>query len=91
MKDAPYGIRDHKGYYGAFTRERAEGALPCGTRVVKIKTEDRDANPVGARGRVLGSILAGDRGDELGYFIEWDHAPNVAVFVMAWKLAPVAD
>jgi hypothetical protein len=85
---APYGIRDHRGYYGAFTREWVCGALQNGVRVVKVKAEDGDANRVGALGTVLGSILAGDRADELGYFIEWDSAPNVAVFVMGWKVEP---
>jgi hypothetical protein len=68
----------------AFTTNQAPGALPNGTEIIKIKSEPRDANPVGTRGKVLGSMSHPDVG--LGYFVEWTHMRGVPVFVVDWKI-----
>ena len=47
------------GYAGVFTRHEAEGAIPNGTRIVKVAVDgdgSEDAHPIGARGVVLGSL-----------------------------------
>jgi hypothetical protein len=77
--------RHEPGWHGAFTREQAPGAMASGSRIVKAKSEEGDAHPVGTTGTVLGSLLApGQR--HIGYFIEWDPSPRTAVFVIGWKL-----
>ncbi|WP_028164140.1 hypothetical protein [Bradyrhizobium elkanii] len=67
-----------------FSTKQAPGALPNGTQIVKVESEPRDANPIGTRGKVLGSISHPDVG--LGYFVEWSHLPGVPVFVVDWKI-----
>jgi hypothetical protein len=73
------------GWTGIFTREQAEGAIANGRRVVKVKGEAGDAHPVGATATVLGSLSYPELGG-IGYFVEWDSRPRVAVFVIAWKI-----
>lgn len=77
-------VRPHIGWHGQFTTAQAEGALPNGTRIRKVRSEPNDANRDGATGRVLGSLAA--RG-LLGYFIEWDAMPRLAVFVASHRIA----
>ena len=78
-------IQNHEGYAGVFTREQSIVAkYRNGSRVAKVRTEKGDTNPIGVTGIVLGSINHPDLG--VGYFIEWDHFPRIAVFVVEWKL-----
>lgn len=64
---------------------QAEGAMPNGQRIIKVKSEDGDANPVGTRGRVLGSLYDPELG--YGYFVEWETFPGLPVLVKAFKIA----
>jgi hypothetical protein len=82
-------IAPHEGWRGMFTRDRANGAYPSGQRIVKVKTEAGDANPIGTRGTVLGSVGHPDLG--ICYFIEWDNHPRAAVAVIAWKIATIKE
>jgi hypothetical protein len=78
--------RQHEGYIGYFTRDQAEGAIPNGSRVVKVWGEPGDGHPIGATATVLGSL--GDPSfPEYGYFVEWDSHPRMAVFVRGKKIA----
>jgi hypothetical protein len=90
MTDA-YAIPDdfghHPGYLGAFTRQTVPGAIANGVRVRKVATDKGDANPIGAEAIVLGSIHHPDKG--FAYFVEWESAPGMAVFVVGWKIAPI--
>jgi hypothetical protein len=80
-------IRPYAGWTGAFTRQQAEGAIPNGTRVEKVKSEAGDGSPLGTKGTVLGSI-SHETINGIGYFIEWDTAPRCAVFTINWKISP---
>ena len=71
-----------KGHIG-FVDTDAPGAIPRGTAIVKIISEKGDANPVGTKGKVIGSM--GD-GQKMGYFIEWETLPGVPVFVADFKI-----
>jgi hypothetical protein len=71
----------------AYTEENAPGAIPRGTAIVKVFSEDGDANPTGTRGKVLGSMSDGQR---IGYFVEWETTPGVPVFVADFKIARAA-
>ena len=96
-------LRTEPGYAGVFTRHQAPGAIPNGSRVVKIRRDAGDAHAVGTTGVVLGSFgpvgeevarsaraqgIAVDPG-EFGYFVEWDPTPRAAVLVRGRKLARV--
>jgi len=85
----PFGIHlihTEPGWTGALTRDQAEGAWANGTRVMKTKQDPGgDFTKPGALGTVLGSLHAPQAG--YAYFIEWDHAPKVAAFCVAAKLA----
>lgn len=85
-------------------RGEAEGAIPNGREIAKVRSEPGDANPVGMRGRVLASIdlatlppatlahLAMETGREVerfAYFVEWESLPGVPVGVMGSKIAEV--
>lgn len=71
-----------------FTREQAEGALPNGTRVVKIKAEEGDGHAVGERATVIGSVSHPEiMNGIIAYFVSWDDMPNVPVGVVDWKIA----
>jgi hypothetical protein len=74
---------EEPGWVGRFTRARIKGALPNGTRVVKVAADPGDAHVPGALATILGSF---GLPDQFGYFVEWDDAPKHAVFVMANKL-----
>lgn len=80
-------IREYPGYRGAFTRERAPGAIASGTRIMKTNSEDGDANPDGALGTVLGSLSHPEvMNGIVMYFIEWDSAPRTAVATVGFKV-----
>jgi len=83
--EADFGIRHESGWVGAFTRRDVEGAIPAGTRIRKVVSEEGDGNPVGTRGIVLGSM------PKLGYpwfmyFVQWDHLPRRAVACPGFKI-----
>ena len=78
------GIGYHDGYRSAFTREQVPGAILNGTRIVKVKCEEGDTRLLGVKGAILGSVNHPPEG--IGYFVEWDDAPKLAVFVIAWKI-----
>lgn len=80
------GIKQHPGYYGAFTRNQVDGAWPNGSRVIKIKSETGDTHRVGERATVLGSMFHADVSPHVFYFIEWDASPGMAVGCAGWKL-----
>lgn len=79
------GIRQHRGWHGAFTKRRAPGALACGSAVVKRNSDPGDQVPDGTVGKVLGSILPGGADDFL-YFVEWSTKPRHAVAIVAFKV-----
>jgi hypothetical protein len=78
-------LHTEPGWLGTFTREQYPGAIPNGSRVVKIAMDEKDANPLGTLATVLGS-MGHPSMEEPGYFVEWDTMPRVAVFVAPWKI-----
>lgn len=97
-EDNDLGMRNHPGYFGAFTTRQAEGALPNGTRIRKSWSEPGDTTPVGTEGVVLGSLPCPnklpDKPDlpESGgffYFVEWDNRPKTAIGMVARKIERV--
>lgn len=76
-------FREYPGYIGVHSREQAPGAMPNGTRVIKVAGEPSDTHPIGARATVLGSVSTPAN---LAYFVEWDASPRHAVLVIAWKI-----
>lgn len=91
-QDAPQGFTEEPGMLGAFTREQAPGAIPNGTRIVKHYAQTLDANPVGAQGVVLGSIMD----DQLGLLVGDLLAPALRqgnenakyMYFVEWDSAP---
>lgn len=91
-QDAPPGFTEEPGMVGAFTREQAPGAIPNGTRIVKHYAEAWDANPVGAHGVVLGSMMD----DQLGKLVGELLAPALRhgnenskyLYFVEWDNAP---
>ncbi len=83
-------LRLEPGWFGAFTREEAPGALKNGTRIVKVWCEAGDATRLGIQGTVLGSIIhpSIDSGNPM-YFIEWDNRLRCAVGTITKKIAAV--
>lgn len=77
-------LRNEPGWVGMFTRDRAEGALPNGTRVVKVNSEEGDGHPDGTPGVILGSVVAPGLG--IGYFVSWAPRPRVVVFTADFKI-----
>jgi hypothetical protein len=80
-------VRHYPGYVGAFTRDEAPGAIPNGTRVCKVWCEPGDANPLGAKGVVLGSLYFPEGG--FAYFIEWDSKPKWPLLTIAKKVEAI--
>lgn len=79
-------VRAHIGWSGQFTTAQADGAMPSGTRIRKVNGKIGDAQRNGATGRVLGSLANSRIG--IGYFVEWDAMPQMAVFIVAGQIAP---
>lgn len=77
--------RHEPGWFGAFTRAQAPGAMPNGSPIVKAKGEAGDGTPEGTPGVVLGSLNHPDV-DALFYFVEWANRPRCAVAVIDWKI-----
>jgi hypothetical protein len=67
----------------AYCDDDTPGAIPRGTTIIKVATEKGDANPIGTKGKVLGSM--GD-GQKTGYFVEWETMPGTPVFVADFKI-----
>lgn len=77
------------GWEGYFTRHQADGAIPNGTRIIKVHDEPGDAHPRGALGTVLGSMVSPPEVahlSEFAYFVEWDDMPYHAVAVVSAKI-----
>jgi hypothetical protein len=80
-------VRAHHGWLGQFTTQQAKGAIPNDTRIRKRIAKPGEQAKVGSTGRVLGS-LSNDRLG-IGYFVEWDHFPSCAVFIMGNQIGPI--
>lgn len=74
----------------------AEGAIPNGTRILKVASYSGDASDVGERGTVLSSLDVPEdmKNDPVtgnpikyAYFVEWDHTPGVPVLITDFKIA----
>lgn len=79
----------HPGYLGMFTRDQCPLAkYRNGARIVKVLAGPGDVHPVGSTGTVLGSMGHPEVG--VGYFVEWDCKPRVAVFLAESKLGWVS-
>lgn len=86
-EENPWDIRNEPGWFGAFTRQQAAGAIPNGARVVKVAEDPRgDRTPLRTAGTVLGSLARPEDG-ALFYFVSWDTSPRVASGCVAWKIA----
>lgn len=85
------------GFLGHFTDHQAEGAMPNGTRIVKTMFAEGDSTAIGQLGRVLGSLpvdsemVPAGTGPGFFYFVEWDHAPKIAVGVAWLKIGPADE
>lgn len=105
MTDAPRlsDLLTEPGWVGVFTRHETAGAIPNGTTIEKAEVEPGDSQPLGARGKVLGSLPnipevveeAKRRGvrppDAYWYFVEWDALPRRAVGIIDWKIRRADD
>jgi hypothetical protein len=85
-------LREYPGYIGLHTQDEAPGAMPNGTRIVKVLFEKGDTHAIGSTGIVLGSIPAPNDPHppvliNHFYFIEWDDYPGFAVGVADLKIA----
>jgi hypothetical protein len=73
-----------------WTEEEAPGALPNGTKIVKVAADPDDMRPLGATGVVIGSLgpvnLPGWEHVKYGYFVRWDDAPEWPTAVMDFKV-----
>lgn len=84
-----------------YYRGQAEGAIPNGTPIVKVNTEQGDINPTGTKGIVLGSVPVdlppnilerlseAARQAKFFYFVEWESTPGVPVGIGDWKIKPL--
>lgn len=78
---------------------QAEGAIPNGTRIQKIWSEEGDTFPLGTQGTILSSlgpitedmVQPGVELGEFGYFISWDPFPNTPVFTIGKKIESVKE
>lgn len=86
-------LRNEPGWFGAFTREHVEGAIPNGTCIEKVCFEAGDSHPIGTLGTVLGSArppvpLDNYEHVKCFYFVEWYGRPYVACGVLDYKIRP---
>lgn len=85
-------FKNEPGWSGAFTRDHAKGALPNGSRIVKVMDEPGDGHKAGSLGTVLGSIRTPpDFPFRYFYFIEFDNTPKRAVAVMGTKISDLNE
>jgi hypothetical protein len=68
---------------GAFTRTQADGAIPNGTRVIKVNASAYDPHQDGDKATVIGSFATGGA---IGYFVEWDDMLRAACLVADYRL-----
>src|SRR5262245_39830693 len=61
------------------TREQAVGALPNGTRIVKVNSVEGDNHKDGSEGTVFGSLR---KLGKLAYFVVWDDCPDLYLPVL---------
>jgi len=84
-------IGNEPGWIGGFTRHQAPEALfRNGSRIQKAKFGPGDATPLGSLGTVLGSLYLPEMGS-VGYFVEWDWKPKVAVAILGWRICRAAQ
>jgi len=79
-------FRPEKGWNGWFTRYSAPGAIPNGTRIMKVVYEENDMCKYGEMGIVLGSFDAPVPPVKIMYFVEWDKEPKKAVAILDYKI-----
>ena len=67
---------------------QAGGAIPNGTRVVKVVSEEGDRHGIGSLGIVVSSHgpIPFRGKSEYGYFILWDDMPTVPILTVGFKL-----
>ena len=83
------GITEHEGYRGSFTTAQAEGAIPNGSKVIKVLSKHGDAHADGELATVLGSLMHPSNQGVLLYFVEWDTSPKYAVGIIGDKIKAV--
>lgn len=83
-------IQPHNIFY---VTDQAPGALPNGTRVAKVGTQDGDTHRDGAPGTVIGSIGPADLpkhpGIRYGYFVRFDDAPQFPAFISSNRIKEI--
>lgn len=101
MSDLPHPFISEPNMTGVFTREEADGAIPNGARIRKIREETGDTTPLGTLGWVLGSLAADDEVIDMipvtelrehtkfAYFVEWDILPHHAIGIIGGKIEAV--
>lgn len=67
---------------------QAEGAVPNGTRVRKVRSEPGDTFEDGVEGVILASHMISG---EFGYFVAFDEYPEVPCFIVGHRLMAVAE
>ena len=73
---------------------QAPGAIPNGTRVVKVMNEPGDGHELGDQARVLASFATPPEMRQkfpdclFCYFLDWDDMPGLPVFTRGDKIAP---
>lgn len=73
----------------AYIKGQVPDAIPNGTRVRKVNSEDGDGNPNGTRGTVLSSISYPNVANGApAYFVVWDTSPGMPVLCGGFKVAP---
>lgn len=83
-----FGLQEHPGYQGLFTRRQSPLALfGNGARVMKVAGGPVSMHAIGATATVLGSIDTVMEGvPVVGYFVAFDADPGRAVFISDFKL-----
>lgn len=78
---------------GVYFTYQATGALSNGTRVQKSVFEPGDAHARGAFATVIGSVgpFVHEGAQAYGYFVVWDDAQDVAVFVAGPRIKPALN
>lgn len=69
---------------GQYFDMKVSGAYKFGTKIIKVCTQEGDANFNGSTGIVLGSVI--NHENEIGYFVRWDSSPEKNVFVCDFKI-----
>lgn len=72
----------------------AEGAIPNGSRVIKVLSDEGDLHETGDMATVLGShkiAIPGTGMSIIGYFVTWDNTHGSLAFVQDKKIREVDD